>query len=171
MSRFEHVITVDAPVHEVYNQWTQFESFPSFMDGVEKVVQRDDRTLEWTASIAGQRRSWTAVITDQTPDVRVAWKSTSGAENAGAVLFQPSGDGHTQVTLRIDVDPEGLVENVGDKIGAVDRRVKGDLERFKEFMEGRGRATGAWRGEIHGHEVRDPAMSGTSDRSGGNDRT
>lgn len=171
MSRFEHVITVDAPVREVYNQWTQFESFPSFMDGVEKVVQRDDRTLEWTASIAGQRKSWTAVITDQTPDVRVAWKSTSGADNAGAVLFEPTGDAQTQVTLRIDVDPEGFVENVGDKVGAVDRRVKGDLERFKEFMESRGQATGAWRGEIHGHEVRDPAMSGTGTRPGGNDRT
>jgi uncharacterized membrane protein len=171
MSRFEHVITVDAPVREVYNQWTQFESFPSFMEGVEKVVQRDDRTLEWTASIAGQRRSWTAVITDQTPDVRVAWKSTSGADNAGAVLFEPAGTGQTQVTLRIDVDPEGFVENVGDKIGAVDRRVKGDLERFKEFIEGRGRATGAWRGEIHGQEVRDPAMSGTPTRPGGSDRT
>jgi uncharacterized membrane protein len=110
------------------------------------------------------------VITDQTPDVRVAWKSTSGADNAGAALFQPTGDDQTQVTLRIDVDPEGFVENVGDKIGAVDRRVKGDLERFKEFMEGSGQATGAWRGEIHGQEVRDPAMSGTGTRPGGNDR-
>lgn len=171
MSRFEHVITVDAPIREVYNQWTQFESFPSFMEGVEKVVQRDDQTLEWTASIAGQERSWTADITDQTPDTRVAWKSTSGAENAGAVLFEPSGDGGTKLTLRIDVDPEGFIENVGDKIGAIDRRVKGDLERFKEFMESRGRATGAWRGEIHGDEVRDPALAGTRTHTGGNDRS
>ena len=171
MSRFEHVITVDAPINEVYNQWTQFESFPSFMEGVEKVVQRDDRTLEWTASIAGQERSWTALITDQTPDTRVAWKSTSGADNAGAVLFEPAGDAGTQVTLRIDVDPEGFVENVGDKIGAIDRRVKGDLERFKTFMEERGRATGAWRGEIHGDEVRDPALTGTTTRTGGDDRS
>lgn len=169
MSRFEHVITVDAPIREVYNQWTQFESFPSFMEGVEKVVQHDDRSLAWTASIAGQERSWTAVITDQTPDTRVAWKSTSGAENAGAVLFEPVGEGRTKVTLRIDVDPEGFIENLGDKIGAVDRRVKGDLERFKTFMEERGRATGAWRGEIHGDEVRDPALAGTSARTGGDD--
>lgn len=168
MSRFEHVITVDAPVREVYNQWTQFESFPSFMDGVEKVVQRDDKTLEWTASIAGQTRTWTAEITDQTPDVRVAWKSTSGADNAGAVMFQPRSSGQTEVTLRMDVDPEGIVENIGDAIGAVDRRVKGDLERFKAFMDARGQATGAWRGEIHGEEVRDPATSGTGSRSGGN---
>ncbi len=169
MSRFEHVITVDAPLHEVYNQWTQFESFPSFMEGVESVVQRDDRTLEWTASIAGQQRSWTAVITDQTPDTRVAWKSTSGTDNAGAVLFQAMGADKTQVTLHIDVDPEGVIENIGDKIGAVDRRVKGDLERFKEFMESRGKATGAWRGEIHGTEVRDPALSGSGTRTGGTD--
>ena len=171
MSRFEHVITVNAPIREVYNQWTQFESFPSFMEGIERVVQRSDQTLEWTASIAGVERSWTAVITDQTPDTRVAWKSTSGAENAGAVLFEPAGDGQTKVTLRIDVDPEGFIENVGDKIGAVDRQVKGDLERFKSFMEARGQATGAWRGEIHGDEVRDPALAGTGTRPEGQDRS
>lgn len=169
MSRFEHVVHVEVPVRDVYNQWTQFESFPSFMEGVEKVVQRDDRTLEWSATIAGMHRNWTAVITDQTPDVRVAWKSTSGADNAGAVLFESAGDG-TTVTLRIDIDPEGFIENVGDKIGAVDRRVKGDLERFKEFMETRRRATGAWRGEIHGEEVRDPAVSGAGNRTTGNDQ-
>jgi uncharacterized membrane protein len=168
MSRFEHTITVDAPVRDVYNQWTQFESFPSFMEGVEKVVQRDDKTLEWTASIAGQRRSWTATITDQTPDTRIAWKATSGAENAGAVLFEPLDGGRTKITLRMDVEPEGFVENVGDKIGAVDRTVKGDLERFEAFIEARQKATGAWRGEIHGDEVRDPAMAGT--RPGGKDR-
>jgi uncharacterized membrane protein len=169
MSRFEEVIDVDLPVRDVYNQWTQFESFPSFMEGVEKVVQRDDRTLEWTASIAGQDRSWTAVITDQTPDVRVAWKSTSGADNAGAVLFEPAGEG-TRVTLRIDIDPEGFIENVGDKVGGVERRVKADLKRFKEFMESKGRASGAWRGEIHGREVRDPAVSGAGNRTAGNDQ-
>jgi uncharacterized membrane protein len=163
MSRFEHAVHVNLPVRDVYNQWTQFESFPSFMEGVERVVQRDDRTLEWTASIAGQERSWTAVITDQTPDVRVAWKSTSGADNAGAVLFEPAGDG-TNVTLRIDIDPDGFIENVGDKIGAVDRRVKGDLERFKAFMEDRGRATGAWRGEIHGEEIEGPDETGVARR-------
>jgi uncharacterized membrane protein len=165
MSRFEHTVTVDVPIREVYDQWTQFETFPSFMEGVEKVVQRDDRTLDWTASIAGQQRSWTAEITDQTPDTSIAWKSTSGADNAGAVLFEPLEGSRTKVILRMDVDPEGFIENVGDKIGAVDRRVKGDLERFKTFIERRDMATGAWRGEIHGDEVRDPAQSGT--RAGG----
>jgi uncharacterized membrane protein len=157
MSRFEHVITVDAPIRKVYDQWTQFESFPAFMEGIEKVTQLDDRQLEWTASIAGQRRTWKAVITDQTPDTRIAWKSTEGAENAGAVLFEPISENRTQLTLRLDVDPEGIVENIGDAIGAVERRTKGDLERFKDYIEDRGRATGAWRGEIHGADVQDDA--------------
>jgi uncharacterized membrane protein len=154
MSRFEHVVTVDAPIREVYDQWTQFEEFPRFMEGVESVVQLDDRTLDWTAEIGGQRRRWTADITDQTPETRVAWKSTSGADNAGAVLFEPVDSERTRITLRMDVEPEGPVESAGDALGFVERRTKGDLERFKEFIENRDRATGAWRGEIHGTEVR-----------------
>lgn len=154
MSRFEHVVTVDAPIREVYDQWTQFEEFPRFMEGVESVVQLDDRTLDWTAKIGGQRRRWTAEITDQTTETRVAWKSTSGADNAGAVLFEPVDSERTRITLRMDVEPEGPVESAGDALGFVERRTKGDLERFKEFIENRDRATGAWRGEIHGAEVR-----------------
>jgi uncharacterized membrane protein len=153
MSRFEHSITVDVPVRQAYDQWTQFEEFPEFMDGVERVVQRDDRTLDWTAEIAGQQRSWTAEITDQTPDTRIAWRSVAGAENAGAVLFEPLDAGRTKVTLRMDVEPDGPVETAGDVLGLVERRTKGDLERFKAFIEERRRATGAWRGEIHGQEV------------------
>ena len=101
MSRFEHTIDVDVPIREAYDQWTQFEHFPEFMEGVESVVQLDDKHLEWTADIAGQRRTWTAEITDQTPDTRIAWKSTSGTENAGAVLFAPNGPDRTTITLRI----------------------------------------------------------------------
>jgi uncharacterized membrane protein len=155
MSRFEHQITVDVPVREAYDQWTQFEDFPEFMDGVVSVVQLDDKHLEWTAEIGGQRRTWTAEITDQTPDTRIAWRSTSGAENAGAVLFAPSGPNATVVTLRIDADPDGLVEQIGDALGFLERRTKEDLERFKTFLEGRRVATGAWRGEIHGQDVQD----------------
>jgi uncharacterized membrane protein len=155
MSRFEQQIDVNVPVGVAYDQWTQFETFPRFMDGVKSVRQVDDKTLEWVAEIAGQERTWRAEITDQTPDARVAWKSTDGSENAGAVLFAPLGPDQTRVTLRIDADPEGLVENVGDKLGFLERRVKGDLERFKRFVESRGTPTGAWRGEIHGAEVRD----------------
>ena len=154
MSRFEHEITVDAPIRQVYDQWTQFEEFPQFMEGVESVVQRDDKTLDWTAEIGGQRRSWTAEIKDQTPDTRIAWSSTSGTQNDGAVLFEPLGPSQTKVILRIDAEPEGVIESVGDALGFLQRRTKGDLENFKKLMEERGVASGAWRGEIHGDEVR-----------------
>jgi uncharacterized membrane protein len=154
MPRFEDTIEVDVPVRTAYDQWTQFESFPQFMEGVESVVQLDDRTLQWTADIAGQRKSWTAEITDQTPDTRVAWKSIGGADNAGAVLFEPLGGERTRITLKLDADPEGIVETVGANLGFLERRVKGDLERFKAFVESRGTESGAWRGEIHGQEVR-----------------
>ncbi len=153
MPRFEDTIEVDVPVRTAYDQWTQFESFPQFMEGVESVVQEDDRTLHWTAVIAGQRKTWTARITDQTPDTRVAWRSVDGAENAGAVLFTPLGDRRTRIELKLDADPEGLIETAGANLGFLERRVKGDLERFKKFIEASGRQTGAWRGEIHGEEV------------------
>ena len=157
MPRFEASIDVDVPVRLVYDQWTQFEEFPRFMEGVEGVVQRDDKTLAWTAEVAGQRKEWTAEITDQTPDTRVAWKSVGGDENAGAVLFESLDGERTRVTLKLDADPEGLVETVGANLGFLERRVKGDLERFKEFMESRRVPTGAWRGEIHGDRVTDDA--------------
>jgi uncharacterized membrane protein len=153
MPRFEASVDVDVPVRLAYDQWTQFEDFPKFMEGVERVVQRDDKTIDWTAEIAGQRKEWTAEITDQTPDTRVAWKSVDGDENAGAVLFEPLGGNRTRVTLKLDADPEGVVETIGANLGFLEARVKGDLERFKEFIESRRMPTGAWRGEIHGDEV------------------
>jgi uncharacterized membrane protein len=153
MPRFEDSIDVNVPVRTAYDQWTQFEEFPRFMEGVERVVQRDDRTLDWTAKIAGQTKEWTAEITDQTPDVRIAWKSTAGDENGGAVLFQALDAGTTRLTLKLDADPEGPIETVGANLGFLERRVKGDLERFKAFIQSRGSATGAWRGEIHGEKV------------------
>jgi uncharacterized membrane protein len=153
MPRFEASVDVDVPVRLAYDQWTQFEDFPKFMEGVERVVQRDDKTIDWTAEIAGQRKEWTAEITDQTPDTRVAWKSVDGDENAGAVLFEPLGGNRTRVTLKLDADPEGVVETIGANLGFLEARVKGDIERFKEFIESRGMPTGSWRGEIHGDEV------------------
>jgi uncharacterized membrane protein len=155
MPRFEDSVEVSVPVRVAYDQWTQFEEFPRFMEGVERVVQRDDKTLDWTAEIAGQRKEWTAEITDQTPDTRVAWKSVSGDDNAGAVLFEPLGAGRTRVTLKMDADPEGVIETIGANLGFLERQVKGDLARFKDFVESRGVETGAWRGEIHGDEVID----------------
>ena len=155
MARFEHTIDVDVPVSVAYDQWTQFESFPEFMEAVESVDQIDDKTLRWTADVAGRRKQWTAEITDQVPDTRVAWKSVEGAENAGAVLFEPLGPDHTRVTLKLDADPEGIVETIGANVGFLKRQVEGDLERFKKFIEARQSPTGAWRGEIHGNRVKD----------------
>jgi uncharacterized membrane protein len=153
MSHVEHSNEVDAPVRTVYNQWTQFEEFPKFMEGVEEVKQLDDKRLRWRASIGGKTKEWTAEITEQVPDQRIAWRSTSGARNAGIVTFQPTSSGGTRVTLRVEYDPEGAVENVGDAVGVVSTRMKGDLKRFKEFIEARGHETGGWRGEIHAGRV------------------
>jgi len=158
MPRFEDSIDVQVPVSTAYAQWTQFETFPQFMDGVESVVQGDDKTLTWTATVAGQRKEWTAEITDQTPDRRIAWKSTSGAHNAGAVLFEPA-PGGSRITLKLDADPDGIVETLGANLGFLERQVKGDLERFKAFIESRQRPTGEWTGEIHGDQVIEPAAS------------
>jgi uncharacterized membrane protein len=162
MSRFEESIKVAVPVRVAYDQWTQFEDFPKFMDGVERVQQLDDKTLQWTASVAGRTKEWTAEIVDQTPDQRIAWKSIDGAENAGAVMFKPVGNGDTEVTLRLDAEPDGPIETAGDALGFLERRVHGDLERFKDHVEQKGGNGKAWRGEIHGDEVQpDPAESRT----------
>jgi uncharacterized membrane protein len=154
VSKILESIDVNVPVRTTYDQWTQFESFPKFMEGVEKVEQLDDTTLRWTAEIAGQKHTWKARITEQIPDQRIAWTSIEGAKNAGVVTFHRLDDNRTRVTLQVDVDPEGPVHNLGDALGFVQRRVKGDLERFKEFIERRGKETGAWRGKVPQSSVR-----------------
>ena len=148
MSKVEESIEVKVPVSTAYNQWTQFEEFPEFMGGVEQVRQLDDKTLKWVAEIAGQRREWTAEITEQKPDERVAWTSRDGAQTAGVVTFHRLNDDTSRVMLQMEFDPEGFAETAGDWLGVVKMQVKGDLERFKEFIESRGRETGGWRGEI-----------------------
>lgn len=148
MANIEKSIDVEVPVRTAYNQWTQFQEFPRFMDGVTTVTQLDDRSLRWHASIGGKDKEWTAEITEQRPDERVAWKSTSGAKNAGVVTFHRLADRKTRVMLQLEYDPEGVVENVGDAVGVVSTRVTGDLKRFKEFIESRQQETGAWRGEV-----------------------
>ncbi len=153
MAHVEKSVEVDVPVRTAYDQWTQFEEFPRFMEGVEEVRQIDDKRMRWKASITGKTEEWDAEIVEQTPDQVVAWKSTSGAENSGAVSFMSLGPNRTRVTVRIGYEPEGIVETVGDKLGFVSRRVEGDLGRFKAFIEQRGVETGAWRGEIHDGEV------------------
>ena len=148
MSTVEKSIEVNQPVRTVYDQWTQFEEFPQFMEGVERVVQLDDTHLHWVAEIAGAKREWDAEITEQVPDQRIAWRSLGGERNAGVVTFQPNGQSSTRVTLAIDFEPDDLVEKVGDKLGFVSKRTEGDLERFKKFIESRGVETGAWRGQV-----------------------
>ena len=148
MATFEGSIDVNAPVRTAYDQWTQFEMFPQFMEGVEEVRQVSDTKLQWRAEIAGRTEAWEAEITEQIPDQRIAWTSRTGAKNAGVVTFHYIDDATTRVMLQLEYEPETLVEQAGAALGVVGRRIKGDLERFKEFIESRGEATGAWRGEI-----------------------
>ncbi len=153
MASVSESIDVDVPVQTAYNQWTQFEEFPRFMDGVESVRQLDDTHVRWAAEIAGKRHEWEAEITEQEPDRRVAWRATDGKDNAGAVTFEPLGESKTRVNVEMTYDAEGLLETVGSALGADDRRVKGDLERFKELIESRGQESGAWRGEVSGGDA------------------
>jgi uncharacterized membrane protein len=149
MSTIEQSIDVDVPVRTAYDQWTQFEEFPKFMEGVEEIRQVDDTHLHWRTKIAGKVKEFDAVITEQTPDQRIAWTSEDGPEHAGVVTFHRLGEGQTRVMVQMDYEPEGAAEKVGDALGLVKRRIKGDLEHFKELIEGRGTETGAWRGEVN----------------------
>lgn len=151
MSSVTKTIEVNVPVNVAYNQWTQFEEFPEFMDGVEEVRQIDDQHLHWRAEVGGKEEEWDAEITDQIPDQRIAWRSTAGTPNAGIVTFQSSAPNSTQVMLQMDYEPQSLSEKVGDALGFMDRRVQDDLDHFKEFIERRGQATGGWRGTIEEH--------------------
>src|SRR5262244_1749753 len=152
MAQIEQSITVNVPVRTAYNQWTQFEEFPQFMEGIREVRQLDDTRLHFRAQIGGKEKSWDARITEQVPDDRIAWTSTSGAHNAGLVTFHRLNDLQTRIMLQMEYDPEGMVEGVGDAVGVVATRVKGDLQRFKAFIEDRGQETGAWRGEVREHQ-------------------
>jgi hypothetical protein len=148
-TRVEKSIQVDVPLSTAYNKWTQFEDFPHFMGGVQEVRQLDDRRLHWVVEIAGVRREWEASILEQVPYIKVAWARTRGATNAGAVRFEPAGASSTIVYLTLEYEPEGVVEQVGDKLGIVERQVRSDLERFKALIESEGYESGAWRGSIN----------------------
>jgi uncharacterized membrane protein len=149
VSTVTETVDVNVPVRTAYNQWTQFEDFPQFMDGVREIRQLDATHTHWKTEISGVKREFDAEITEQLPDERVAWTSTEGEKQAGVVTFHRLDDTHTRVTVQMDFDPQGVLENAGDKLGLVDRRVKGDLQRFKEYIESRkGVETGAWRGEV-----------------------
>jgi uncharacterized membrane protein/ElaB/YqjD/DUF883 family membrane-anchored ribosome-binding protein len=148
METIEKSIDVNVSVRTAYNQWTQFEEFPRFMEGVEAVKQLDDTTLQWVANVGGERKEWRARITEQVPDHHIAWRSEGGEFTSGVVSFQALGPDKTRVTVRLNYEPKGLGEKLGDMLGIVSRRVQGDLERFKDFIESRGRETGAWRGTV-----------------------
>ncbi len=153
MERIEKAIEVGAPLHAVYNQWTQFEEFPRFMAGVKEVKQIDDTRLHWHAEIWGKDKEWEAEITEQVPDQRIAWRSTSGdAPNAGSVRFEPLGADRTRVRLTMEYEPQGAAEKLGDALGAMSTQVQRSVEDFRKFIEQRGRETGGWRGEVHGGE-------------------
>jgi uncharacterized membrane protein len=151
MSTVEESIDVNVPVRTAYNQWTQFEEFPRFMEGVEEIRQIDDTHVHWRTKIAGVEREFDTEITEQHPDHRVAWRATQGTRHAGVVTFHHIDDDTTRIMLQMDTEPEGLVEQAGDKLGVLKRRVKGDLGRFKEMIESRGSESGAWRGDVEQH--------------------
>ena len=148
MSTVEQSIEVAVPVTTAYNQWTQFESFPRFMSGVERIEQTSDTMTHWVTSVDGVTKEFDAKITEQRPDERVAWTSVDGPSQSGVVTFHRLADDRTKVMVQLDFEPEGIMEKLGSAIGSDDRKVKGDLERFKEFIESRGAETGAWRGEV-----------------------
>jgi uncharacterized membrane protein len=153
MSTYEESIEVDVPVSTAYNQWTLFEEFPKFMEGVESVTQLTDTTNHWVTKIGGVTREFDTRITEQVPDQRIAWCTTDGPRQAGVVTFHRLSDDRSKVMLQMEFDPEGVVESVGDALGFVRGRVEGDLERFREFIEARGREEGGWRGEVPQNET------------------
>ncbi len=148
MERIEKTIEVDCPVRTVYNQWTQFEDFPRFMAGVKEVRQIDDTHVHWHADVWGRDLEWDAEITEQDPDRRISWKSVSGPPNAGTVRFEPLGGDRTAVRLAMAYEPTTTMESIGDALGLLDARVQSTLNDFKQYIENRGRETGAWRGQV-----------------------
>ena len=159
-TKVEKTVVIEVPVSTAYNQWTQFEEFPHFMEGVTAVHQLDDKRLEWVAEIGGVRRQWKAEILEQVPDQKIAWAATEGSVNSGVVTFKEAGPGQTEVRLELEYEPENWVEKVGDTLNVVENRAEKDLENFKELIESEGYSTGAWRGKIgHGSETGTPAST------------
>ncbi|MCM2577080.1 SRPBCC family protein [Streptomyces meridianus] len=147
-TKVEQSVEVAVPVTTAYNQWTQLQEFPEFMEGVERVDQITDTRSHWVTSVAGVKREFDAEVTEQIPDERMAWTSIDGPKQAGVVTFHRLSDTTCKVMLQLDHDPQGIAESVGDKLGFLNRRATGDLERFKKVVEERGHETGAWRGRV-----------------------
>ena len=147
MANVEQTIEVNLPVRTVYNQWTQFEEFPRFMQGVEEVRQLDDTRLHWRASIAGKTEEWDAVITDQIPDQQVGWRSTSGSENSGVIRFTPIGADRTRVTAVIGYEPEGSSSRSATS-WVSSRAASRETWSGSRSSSSHAGARPAWRGEI-----------------------
>lgn len=159
MSTVKESVDVEVPVHTAYNQWTQFEEFPQFMEGVEEVRQIDDKHNHWTTKIGGVRREFDTEIVDQLQDDRITWRVVEGdVRQRGSVRFQELDATHTRVELTMDVEPSGVIEKGADMLGLLDRRIKGDMRRFKDYIEHRGGETGAWRGRIRPDEPGSPLL-------------
>jgi len=168
MARIEESVEVGVPVRTAYDQWTQFEEFPRFMEGVEEVRQLDDAHLNWRVHVGGRTHEYRAEITEQVPDTIIAWKATDGYQAAGSVRFEAQGPDRTRVTVVLAYEPQGAAETVGSWLGLASRRVQNDLERFRELIESRGSATGAWRGELVGGRAGAPSGARTGDDEGAN---
>jgi uncharacterized membrane protein len=155
MPKVDESIDVRVPVEQAYNQWTQFEEFPKFMEGIQSVQQLDDGHVKWVAEVRGETREWTTEITEQRPDEKIAWKTIGGeVKNDGIVTFEQLGNDQTRINVEMDVEGESGTENVaGDLLGVVKTQVRGDLERFKQLIESRSEETGAWRGEVQDGET------------------
>ena len=162
MTEITESVDVKVPIRVAYDQWTQFESFPEFMEGVQEVRQVDDTHLHWRADVAGRQQEWDAEITSQVPDQHIAWRSTEGFQNTGDVRFEPLGESETRVVVRMSHEPEGAVERAADAVGLVRRRVRGDLERFRDLIESRQEPTGAWRGQVRDGDVVGGAAAATA---------
>jgi uncharacterized membrane protein len=156
METVEKIIEVNAPLRTVYNQWTQFESFPEFMEGILEVKQLDDKRLHWKANVGGTIKEWDAEIIQQTPDSLIAWRSISGPTHSGTVSFRTRGPNRTEIMVRVEIQPQSVLESFAGKFGVIGRRIEGDLVRFKDFIQDQPAETGAWRGRISGAQVEPP---------------
>ncbi len=166
METIEKAIEVAAPLSRVYKQWTQFQDFPKFMEGVAQVRPIDDKHLHWVARIGGKQKEWDAEIVEQVPEQRIGWRSTTGTVNSGTVQFQARDGSHTVITLRMQYEPESALERLGDSMGLVAKRVEGDLKRFRDLMQQQGTGTGARRGGTGAGNIDPRPGYGTSGRSG-----
>jgi uncharacterized membrane protein len=144
---------VAAPLETVYNQFTQFEEWPSFMHRVARVTQEDECTVSFATKIWGVSKQFTADIETQRPDERIKWRVAEGITHTGVVSFHELAPRLTRIELTFDVDPGSLIEKFARGARHVKRAARADLHRFKAFIELQEHETGAWRGVIEDGEL------------------